>query len=709
MKKIGIVLLVVALGPASASAATLISRYSFNETSGSTVSDSVSGLNGTLQGAAVFNGTGSAVLNGTSGTYVSLNPTSLSDLSAVTLDAWFIYTVGNNNVHLFSIDNGGGTGSSGSYLRLNVYDNRETGPFIEGIQNWIGNKTVDDVPLEQGQEIHVTVVYDGVNHYEALYVDGVLAFELTGTVTSVPALSGYPKNVFTLGRSPWANSGDPYLVGSINEFRVFNGALTGGEIQTYDFWGPDKLTGPIVDPIPSNAAVNVPLTQTLSWTVIGPNVEFIDLYFGTENDPNLSTKPDYKKLSMEPATTTSYVPTLNYSTNYYWKINVYEPNAAPGATDYIMTAGPVWRFITIGQAPQVTPVSPAITTVDAGQAAVLSVTAINVDAYQWYKAGNANPLSNGAKYTGTATNTLTINDVQLADEGQYYCQATNTAYPDPVDSVPGLVMTKRMIIHYPLDTVVSGVTPDVVSGYDMTLVSADSGTDLPTLVTGVPELGGNALFFNNSSRNDPNFWGQYATAGDVDMEAMGNGLTISFWVQWIGNNGDYQGIVNRQGTWNASDMMWRIDKDRTTGDINFGRNGSVQGSAVLDQAQWNYITVTVNNTGGVVKTYKNGELVDTDSGFTYGTGVNSGFKLGCNTDAGEGLLYGMIDDVKVYNYARTTEQVGNDYLAVKGGWICNNEGSAELTYDFNDDCQVDLADFALLAADWLNSNRIYAQ
>jgi len=146
----------------------------------------------------------------------------------------------------------------------------------------------------------------------------------------------------------------------------------------------------------------------------------------------------------------------------------------------------------------------------------------------------------------------------------------------------------------------------------------------------------------------------------------------------------------------------------TTGDISFGRNGSPQSSTVLDQGQWNYITFTVNNTGGVIKAYKDGELVDTDTGFTYGTGINSGFKLGCNTDAGAGLLYGMIDDVKIYNYARTTEQVANDYLAVKGGWVCNNEGTADLTYDFNHNCQVDLADFAMLAADWLNSNRIYA-
>ena len=465
-------------------------------------------------------------------------------------------------------------------------------------------------------------------------------------------------------------------------------------------------------PIPSNGDENMPLTQTLGWTVNSSTAEYFDLYFGTENDPNLGIKPAYKKLSMEPITTTSYGPTLDYSTDYYWKINVYEPNTAPGATDYIMIPGVVWTFTTIGQTPVVSAVDPAITAVDAGQPAVLSVTGTNVDDYQWYKVGDANPLSDGTKYSGTETDTLTISDVQLGDEGQYYCQVTNTVYPDPVDSDPGLVMTKRLIIYYPLDStsIVDGneVTLDVVGGYDMVLGNNDEGTDLPTLAAGVTELGGNSLFFNNSDAGDPNnAWGQYASAGDVDMEAMGNGLTISLWVQWIDNNDNYQGIINRQGSWNASDMMWRIDKAPTTGDISFGRNGSVQGETVIDQNQWNYLTIAVDHSTGVLKTYNNGELVDSDTGFTYGSGVDSDFKMGSNI-VGDGFFYGMIDDVKIYNYARSTEQVANDYLGVKGGWICNNEGAADLTYDFDGNCRVDLADFSELAADWLNSNRIYA-
>jgi hypothetical protein len=58
---------------------------------------------------------------------------------------------------------------------------------------------------------------------------------------SVAALSSYPQNVFTLGRSPWVNYGDLYLKGSINEFRVYNTALSAAEISATDALGSDQL------------------------------------------------------------------------------------------------------------------------------------------------------------------------------------------------------------------------------------------------------------------------------------------------------------------------------------------------------------------------------------------------------------------------------------------------------------------------------------
>jgi hypothetical protein len=80
--------------------------------------------------------------------------------------------------------------------------------------------------------------------------------------------------------------------------------------------------------------------------------------------------------------------------------------------------------------------------------------------------------------------------------------------------------------------------------------------------------------------------------------------------------------------------------------------------------------------------------------------------IGKSLSATEPYLNGLIDDLKIYNYALSNTEVAQEYIAVMGGWICDTEGSDALRYDFNSDCRVDLLDFARFAADWLNDNRI---
>jgi hypothetical protein len=232
-KAAGVSVLLLAMQMA-VSAASLVSRYSFNATSGTTAVDSVGGYNGTLQGAAAFNGSGSVVLNGSSGAYVSLPPAQLSGLTAITIDSWFSFTVPNNNVCLFSLDNGNNTGSGGSYLRYNLFDsgNGNGGTnFFENIVGWGGDQALHGGSMlpTNNTQVHVTLVYDPVNGVKSIYVNGVLSSTYSG---SLAALSSYPQNAFTIGRSPWYQYGsDPYLKGSINEFRIYSGVLQPADIS----------------------------------------------------------------------------------------------------------------------------------------------------------------------------------------------------------------------------------------------------------------------------------------------------------------------------------------------------------------------------------------------------------------------------------------------------------------------------------------------
>lgn len=70
-------------------------------------------------------------------------------------------------------------------------------------------------------------------------------------------------------------------------------------------------------------------------------------------------------------------------------------------------------------------------------------------------------------------------------------------------------------------------------------------------------------------------------------------------------------------------------------------------------------------------------------------------------------LDGLIDDLKIYNYALTTYDVAQEYLAVRGEWVCNRETYDLQNYDTNGNCLLDLEDFASMAERWLEDDRIY--
>ena len=66
-------------------------------------------------------------------------------------------------------------------------------------------------------------------------------------------------------------------------------------------------------------------------------------------------------------------------------------------------------------------------------------------------------------------------------------------------------------------------------------------------------------------------------------------------------------------------------------------------------------------------------------------------------------LTGVLDDVKIYNYARTNHQVAVECHDVTGYKPCEIWPYSQ--FDFNLDCIVDIRDFALFAAEWLACGR----
>ena len=81
-------------------------------------------------------------------------------------------------------------------------------------------------------------------------------------------------------------------------------------------------------------------------------------------------------------------------------------------------------------------------------------------------------------------------------------------------------------------------------------------------------------------------------------------------------------------------------------------------SNVIDQGQWTYWTITLNN--GETKIYKNAKEVysGTDTGTTLAS-VSGDYYFGYRSSLG-GII-GSIDQVRIYNYARTPAQIAWDY------------------------------------------------
>jgi hypothetical protein len=210
--------------------AALQHRYSFN----GDARDSVGHADGTLAGEAVIRD-GQVRLNGTSNTYVNLPGGLIAGDQAVTFEFWA--TLGTNRGWCRVFDQGSETfvnngrmdlyfcPHSGSRdFRLTVMDPNPT----ERVIRVRGN-------LDDQTNLHVACVLDPPSGFLGIYTNGVLAVS-TNTLRSLDSVA---TNRFYLGKSLFPT--DPPLNGSIDEFRIYNAALSADQISANFKNGPDVV------------------------------------------------------------------------------------------------------------------------------------------------------------------------------------------------------------------------------------------------------------------------------------------------------------------------------------------------------------------------------------------------------------------------------------------------------------------------------------
>jgi hypothetical protein len=269
--------------------AVLAHRYSFT----SDASDSVGGANGTLMGTATLSG-GKVVLDGNAGTYVDL-PGSIINIAtnaSVTLEAWVDF----GNVPGWSrlFDFGADGGSTEIYLAPVGPGNG--GEHRGASENFAGGRTIDWRGAWTNQTVHVTVVVDPPTSTLAVYRDGVLEY---GEYDATASLSLIATNLAVLGRS--LVSADPYMPGAIDEFRIYNGALTAPEIALSHQNGPSSTVhnpGTLV-------SIKVPATNYPAYSGIVPPV----ILANYANLPNFNLLPN-KSVALNGLTITSSNPNV---------------------------------------------------------------------------------------------------------------------------------------------------------------------------------------------------------------------------------------------------------------------------------------------------------------------------------------------------------------------------------------------------------------
>jgi len=160
----------------------------------------------------------------------------------------------------------------------------------------------------------------------------------------------------------------------------------------------------------------------------------------------------------------------------------------------------------------------------------------------------------------------------------------------------------------------------------------------------------------------------------TDYDLGTSDFTASVWIKSMGTNADDQNIIGKDDAGDATRVFWAL-KVRQSDDANDPNEGvfilysegsldwAFTGDAIAADGLWHHLTGV--RVGDDVKMYMDGverESVS-DSGYNM-TNTDAPVWMGA-TYKNDGTVtipfLGLIDDVKIYNYARTGEEVRKDY------------------------------------------------
>jgi autotransporter-associated beta strand protein len=209
----------------------LTHRYSFS----ADTSDSVGGAWGTNFGNATVAG-GALVLDGASGTYMQLpaNLFTASNASALTVEFWATLGANANNARVFGFGNTI-SGTARNYLMFTPHNSGGHELVISAGDSTF-QQQVTNAGMLDNLATHVVCVMDPPNRTLSIYTNGVLEVANTNMTVGVGSLND---TLSYVGKS--LNTADPALGGTVDEFRIYGGALSPISVQQSQNQGPNTV------------------------------------------------------------------------------------------------------------------------------------------------------------------------------------------------------------------------------------------------------------------------------------------------------------------------------------------------------------------------------------------------------------------------------------------------------------------------------------
>ena len=435
-------------------------------------------------------------------------------------------------------------------------------------------------------------------------------------------------------------------------------------------------------------ALDLPYTDTVSFVVYcDPNEARLQAATYDNHDDILYYSDQLLTGTIEDDLVQSYDldPVMVINTTYYWRVDT---RFASATEPNDVVEGDVWVFNT--DAKPVIISQPDDLLLFDSEDAEFQVTASDPTggdlSYQWYFNGS-DPEN---ELEGEINSTLTLdNPLDNQYLGYYNCKITNSGGDTWTRSAR--LVFKDIINHWEMD----GTTVDSINGYDGTYVGDPNSS--PSWVDGI--VGTNSISLEGDEG--------VAIILDESYPVLGRQITVSAWV-WTDTRPSWASVIK-----NWSDSLG--------GMIHFGLNGSgnnlnvqitqsdgnevyLDDNELFPIGQWQHIAATAD--GSTLSLFRNGiEVGSADYDGTLLTEIpyiSIGYKTGNDgqpSAQAPGYWNGKIDDVRVYNYGLGKEEVAQLYYDVTEQRVCLYPPE---NGDFDGNCQIDLTDFAVLAAKWLD-------